>query len=293
VSASQASPLLVPVEELARHLGDREWIVVDCRFNLARPEAGEAAWRQGHIPGAWYAHLDRDLAAPPSPQTGRHPLPDPEALRALFSSWGLAPASRVVAYDDAGGAIAARLWWLLRWMGHAHASLLDGGWPAWTAAGLPVSTEAPEPRNGAFRGESGHMPMVSTAELERRVAGRDLVLFDARARPRFLGAEEPIDPVAGHIPGATNVPFQTSLAGDGRFRSGPELRARFEAAAPGTPPDQVIVMCGSGVTACHGLFAMELAGLPGARLYAGSWSEWIRAPHRPIARGEPAGPQQP
>jgi thiosulfate/3-mercaptopyruvate sulfurtransferase len=267
-------------------LDDPSWLVVDCRFNLAKPGAGEDAWRRGHIPGAFYAHLDRDLSSARTPQSGRHPLPRPDALAALFSRWGVAEDSRIVAYDDAGGGIAARLWWLLRWMGHGGAALLDGGWQAWQAAGLPVSTAEPPRQAGSFRGAPGRMPVVTTAELERRLGTPDLVLLDARARERYLGAGETIDPVAGHVPGATSVPFQGSLAADGRFRPPGELRPVFEQAMRGRAPAEAIVMCGSGVTACHDIFAMELAGLPGAGLYDGSWSEWIRSPARPVAVGE-------
>jgi thiosulfate/3-mercaptopyruvate sulfurtransferase len=216
-------------------------------------------------------------------------LPEPDTLVTLFASWGVTRQARVVAYDEAGGALAARLWWLLRWMGHAGVSLLDGGLPAWTRAGLPLATEPPVARTAPFTGSSGHMPVITTAELEARLADASLTLIDARARPRFLGIEEPLDPVAGHVPGAVNVPFQRNLAADGRFRPPAELRDEFARAAQGRSADGLAVMCGSGVTACHDLFAMELAGLPGAALYAGSWSEWIRSPRRPIETGESTG----
>jgi thiosulfate/3-mercaptopyruvate sulfurtransferase len=276
--------LLVSVEELSRNLGSPDWVIVDCRFNLARPDAGEAAYRKAHIPGAHYAHLDRDLASRPTAASGRHPLPDPEALRRLFSRWGVTPSTHVVAYDDAGGAIAARLWWLLRWMGHARAALLDGGFPAWQAAGLSLSDEPPVSRPAQFRGSPGHMPTADTDELERRLGDSRLLLLDARARPRYLGREEPIDPVAGHVPGAVNLPFQNSLETDGRFRDADELRSTLEPLLAGRPREEVVAMCGSGVTACHDIFALELAGLSGVRLYPGSWSEWIRSPTRPVAR---------
>lgn len=276
--------LLVSAEELSRHLDSPDWIIVDCRFNLARPDAGEAAYGAGHIPGAWYAHLDRDLASPRTAGSGRHPLPRPEDLVKLFSRWGVRKGARVVAYDDAGGAIAARLWWLLRWMGHAEASLLDGGLPAWQSAGFPLSVDLPAGRPAAFVGSPGQMKTIGVSDLERSLADPRLLLLDARAAARFRGDEEPIDPVAGHVPGAVNAPFQDSLARDGRFRDAPALRAGFTAAVGERDIGDVVFMCGSGVTACHGIFALELAGLPGARLYAGSWSEWIRSADRPIAR---------
>jgi len=263
-------------------------VVVDCRFNLMKPEAGRADWLAGHIPGAFYADLDRDLAGPASPATGRHPLPDPERLRVLFSSFGIGPETRVVAYDEGPGAIAARLWWLLRWMGHRHAALLDGGLAAWRAAGLPLATDAPAPVPGrSFTGQPGAMPTRDTAKLAAALASGDgrLRLLDARAPDRFAGTTEPIDPVAGHVPGAINAPFTGNLGSDGRFLSPGELAARFAALAGNRSPADVVCMCGSGVTACHNLFALELAGLSGAALYPGSWSEWIRSPDRPVAKG--------
>ena len=276
--------MLVSAAELSRHLGAPDWVVVDCRFNLARPDAGEAAYRTAHIPGSWYAHLDRDLASPPTPETGRHPLPKPEDLVRLFSRWGVGPSTRVVAYDDAGGAIAARLWWLLRWMGHRHAALLDGGMVAWKAAGLALSDELPAARTGAFQGTPGHMPVADVTELERRLGDSSLLLLDARAAARYHGREESIDPVAGHVPGAVSLPFKNNLEPDGRFRDGAKLRSALEPVVAGRRHEDVVAMCGSGVTACHDIFALELAGLTGVRLYPGSWSEWIRSPRRPVAR---------
>ncbi len=284
MSATPETRLLTSAAELSRHLGADDWVVVDCRFNLARPDAGEAAYREGHIPGAWYAHLDRDLASPVTPQSGRHPLPEPASLVKLFSTWGVGPSTRVVAYDDAGGALAARLWWLLRWMGHRHAALLDGGIAAWRAAGLPLSTERPVARGGAFRGTPGHMPVAEVAELERRLGADNLLLLDARAPARYHGREETIDPVAGHVPGAVNLPFSNNLAPDGRFRDVAELRAAFAPLVAGRGRGDIVAMCGSGVTACHDIFALELAGVTDVRLYPGSWSEWIRSPHRAVAR---------
>lgn len=278
----EADTLLVKPAELARHLADRDCVVVDCRFNLARPEAGEAAYRAAHIPGAFYAHLDRDLAGPRTAGSGRHPLPDPDELARLFSAWGVAADTRVTAYDDVGGAIAARLWWLLRWMGHRRASLLDGGLPAWQAAGLPLTADLPTPRRATFVGRPGQMPSVAVGEIEQRVPRGELLLVDARARPRFLGQEEPIDPVAGHVPGAVNAPHHENLAADGSFRSPEQLHGRFTSLLAGREVRDVAVMCGSGVTACQLVFALELAGLPGARLYPGSWSEWIRPGTRPV-----------
>ena len=275
--------MLTAIAELAARIDDPDWVVVDCRFNLAQPDAGEAAYRGGHIPGAHYAHLDRDLSAPRAADTGRHPLPDPDRLRESFSRWGIGSASHVVAYDDIGGAFAARLWWLLRWMGHGQASLLDGGLGAWLAAGLPLSIESPQRRAAHFVGYPGHMPTVTTAELQRRLGAPGLRLLDARAANRFHGRDENIDPVAGHVPGAISAPFQGNLTASGAFRSSQELKERFSALTQGHDNDGLVSMCGSGVTACHNIFAMELAGIRNVRLYPGSWSEWIRSPDRPVA----------
>lgn len=276
---------LVAAEDLAGEIGRSDRVVVDCRFDLGRPEAGEAAWRAGHIPGAWYAHLDRDLAGQRSATSGRHPLPDPQVLVQLFSRWGVGPQVRVVAYDAAGGAFAARLWWLLRWMGHDEVALLDGGLPAWLAAGQPLATAAPLARATAFKGSPGHMPVIDAVEIERRLDDPRLRLIDVRAPARYRGDEEPLDPVAGHVPGAINQPFQRNLAADGRFLQREELSRLLAPLAP-APSQDLAVMCGSGVTACHGLFALERAGITGARLYPGSWSEWVRTPGRPVARGD-------
>jgi thiosulfate/3-mercaptopyruvate sulfurtransferase len=280
--------LLISAQDLAAKLGAPDWVIVDCRFSLMKPDAGWQSYLEGHLPGAHYANLDRDLAAPRAPCTGRHPLPEPRTLRAAFSRWGVRPATHVIAYDDAGGAIAARLWWLLRWMGHRQAGLLDGGFNAWRAAGLPLATAATPAAAGEFHGEPGHMPTVDVAGIEANLRTARLTVLDARAPGRFQGREEPIDPVAGHVPGAVNAPFQDNLTSDGRFRPAEELRARFVRLAAERTPDEIVSMCGSGVTACHTLFALDVAGLHGARLYNGSWSEWITVPKRPIASGPSA-----
>lgn len=276
---------LIEAMELAA-LGD-DCIVVDCRFDLSRPLAGEEAYRAGHVPGAWYAHLDRDLSSPRTAMSGRHPLPSPGTIQQLLRRWGAAPRIPIVVYDDAGGAIAARLWWLLRWIGHDDVALLDGGWQAWVAAGLPVGVGNPV-SGGGQSGMAGYgggcMPVIGADEIERRLADRSLLLLDVRARSRFLGEAEPIDPVAGHVPGALNHPFHNHLSESGRFRPPEAIAAEYGRILQGRPVNEVAVMCGSGVTACHGLFALELAGMPGASLYAGSWSEWISGGHRPVAR---------
>lgn len=276
---------LIPVAELAAHVADPQWLIVDCRFELGKPETGERAYAAGHIPHAIYAHLDRDLASPVTPRTGRHPLPDPEKFAALLASWGMTPATQVVAYDADNAAYASRLWWLLRWVGHEAVAVLDGGFKAWTAAGLPTSTEVPSRPPGRFVARPNRDMWLDAGEVAERVQRADWRLLDARAPERFAGQVEPIDPVAGHVPGARNHPFASNLESDARFAPAQELRRRFAQSQDGVADDHTIVMCGSGVTACNLLLAMEAAGKRGARLYAGSWSEWIRDASRPVKKG--------
>jgi thiosulfate/3-mercaptopyruvate sulfurtransferase len=277
---------LIDVGALARELGRTDCIVVDCRFVLTAPSAGRAAYEAGHIPGARYAHLDDDLSRPPSSAEGRHPLPDRERFAATLGNLGIAAGDLVVAYDEGSGAIAARLWWMLGWLGHARRAVLDGGFAAWQEAGLPVEQQLPviAARRYVASGGSQGEGVVATSAIADAVAGGDL-LVDARAAPRYRGEQEPIDPKAGHVPGARNRPFSANVTPAGRFRPPGQLRAELTELLGGRRPEQLVAMCGSGVTACHLLLAMEVAGLPGGRLYAGSWSEWIRDPMRPIETG--------
>ena len=276
---------LIDATTLHARLDDPDWIVVDCRFSLADPEAGRRAYRDSHLPGAHYAHLDEDLSGPVTPTTGRHPLPDPERLARKLGVWGIDRDTRVVAYDDMGGMLAAaRLWWLLRWLGHTACAVLDGGLPAWRRAGWPLTAEAPSARPTTFAPRPDDRLWMSTEQVLTLPAAD--VLLDARAAARYRGEMEPIDPVAGHIPGALNLPTDGNLTPDGPFLPVAALRARFAAALGDRPPPSVIHTCGSGVTACHNLLAMEVAGLGGSRLYAGSWSEWVRDPRRAVAVGE-------
>ena len=278
---------LVETEVLAAHLSDPQWVVVDCRSVLTDHVAGPRMYADGHIPGACYLHLEQDLSGPITSQTGRHPLPDPALLAAKLGNAGVGRRTQVVVYDDAGGAIAARLWWLLRWLGHPEVAVLNGGWVQWLKESRPASRDVPrpEPREFHYRGVN-QSDYLTTAEVMRMVGGHQPgLLVDARAAGRYRGEGEIIDPVAGHVPGAINLPFAGNLGEDGRFNNPALLRRRFESALGGTTPERAVFMCGSGVTACHDLLAMELAGMKGAKLYAGSWSEWIRDETRPVARG--------
>lgn len=276
---------LISATDLAAHLNDSNWLIVDCRFDLAKPAAGEIAYRGGHIPNAVYAHLDRDLAAPITPSTGRHPLPSPQQFAATLSAWGVNAATQIVAYDADTGMYAARLWWMLRWVGHRSVAVLDGGFKAWLAAGLPVTNEIPQRTPTRFEVHPDRSAWLDVSEVADRLQRSDWRLLDARAPERFAGEVEPLDSVAGHVPGATNHPFALNLTADGRFLPEEELRARFAKSQAGVADDRTIAMCGSGVTACHLLLGLEIAGKPGAKLYAGSWSEWIRDAARPVARG--------
>jgi thiosulfate/3-mercaptopyruvate sulfurtransferase len=276
---------LIDARTLSERLADPAYVVVDCRHQLTDPSAGRVAYGRGHVPGARHADLDGDLSRRPAAGEGRHPLPDPDVFARTLGGWGIGNGSTVVAYDDASGAIAARLWWMLGWLGHERRLVLDGGFAAWQAAGLPVETREP-----SFR----------PAELVPRRIARDAVvatndvaavqragglLVDVRAAVRYRGEQEPIDPVAGHVPGAVNRPHSENVASDGRFRDAAQLRDALAKLLDGRAGADVVAMCGSGVTACHLLLAMAVAGLGEGKLYAGSWSEWIRDPARPIRTG--------
>jgi thiosulfate/3-mercaptopyruvate sulfurtransferase len=277
--------LLQPAD-LMGHLDDPGWLVVDCRFELSEPGSGQAAWSRGHIPGAIHAQLDRDLAGPVTPLSGRHPLPAPEAFAATLSRWGVARSTQVVAYDAASGMLAAaRLWWMLRWAGHDRVAVLDGGLPAWTSAGGSQDLSVRHLPPCAFELNLRAAATVTAAELQQSLARDGLLLVDARGPERFEGRAEPIDPVAGHVPGAVNHPCQWNLGPAGGFLAPADLLARWRATLGERNGPEVVCMCGSGITACHDLLALEHAGLSGGRLYAGSWSEWIRDPGRPVARG--------
>ena len=274
---------LIDGATLERHLGDPDWCVVDLRHQLSDTAYGERAYASGHIPGAIFLHLDRDLSGSMNGRNGRHPLPDPVLLARRLGNAGIGDATQVVVYDDAAGMIAGRLWWLLRWLGHTRVAFLDGGFPLWQAEGRPTSA-AIEKRPPAVFSGTPKGGAVDSGWLLAHLESPDLCLIDARGPDRFRGENETIDPVAGHIPGARNRCFKDNLEADGRFKSAARLREEYLALLAGLAPENAVLQCGSGVSACLNLLAMEVAGLPGARLYPGSWSEWCSDPERPVAR---------
>jgi thiosulfate/3-mercaptopyruvate sulfurtransferase len=274
---------LIGCETLSHSIGKPNWVVVDCRFDLMQPQAGYMAYQAGHLPGAVYADLNKDLSAAVTSRSGRHPLPDPTSFARQLGRWGISNASQVVVYDAGNGAYAVRLWWMLRWLGHPAVALLDGGLAAWQAAGLPLTVAIPQPSPAHFEVQLQSDYNVSTAQVRQGIEEGTLTVVDARTAARYAGEVEPIDPVAGHIPTALNYPYEANLDAQGRFLSTELLRSRFMTLA--VHPEQVVHMCGSGVTACHNLLAMEIAGLAGSKLYAGSWSEWVRDPGNPITKG--------
>ncbi len=281
---------LIEPLQLLPHLTDADWAIIDCRFDLARPAWGERAFEAGHIPHALYAHLDRDLSGAHSSVSGRHPLPEVATLAATFGRFGINAGVQVIAYDQGNGALAARLWWLLRYLGHRAVAVLNGGFDAWQRAQLPVEARAQVRPARAFAA----VPDAAMLALQQEIAAGSAagtfrtgpaLLVDARAADRFAGQNETLDPVAGHVPGARNHPFASNLDAAGRFLPAAQLRSAWQQTLGASPATQLIAMCGSGVTACHNLLALEVADLPGARLYAGSWSEWIRDPTHAVELG--------
>ncbi len=272
------SGTLIDAAALAAHVGDPDWICFDCRHSLADPEYGGAAYAAGHIPGARFADLDRYLAAPPGVR-GRHPLPERDLLVARFRAWGVTAESQLIAYDDAGGMFACRFWWLARWLGHAKAAVLDGGLAAWQEHGGGLTSTAPQPLATEF---AAGAPLTRVVSADAIVANPKLTLIDARAAERYAGIEEPIDPVAGHIPGALSLPCSNNLDDRGRFLRDGDRFASLAGA-------DVVSYCGSGVTATHNILAMILAGHKEPALYPGSWSEWLQEPSRGVEVGTPAG----
>lgn len=276
---------LIDPATLARRLGDPGWVVLDVRHDLARPDDwGRAQYRAGHLPGAVFVHLDADLSAPKTGTNGRHPLPSAEAAAALFGRCGIDAGTQVVCYDQNSGMFASRAWWMLRWLGHRAVAVLDGGYDRWVREGRPVTTEAPSPEARTFP-IRGRLPVVEAAEILSSLRTRSLVVVDARSPERFRGETEPLDPVAGHIPGAINRPYAANLGPDGTFKDAAALKGEYDALLRDVPPERVVHHCGSGVSACHSVLAMAVAGYPITRLYPGSWSEWVADRSRPVATG--------
>lgn len=283
---------LITAQQLAERLEASALVILDCRFALEDIDYGQRSYAEGHIEGAHFADLERDLSGPViKGVTGRHPLPDPQRLVERLRAWGIDndsdSDSDIVLYDDGPGAFAARAWWLLAWLGkRSGVAILDGGLKAWHAAGLPLSLDPPAKREGTFSGEPDVSLVVDAAQLSERLGKPDLTLIDARGLPRFRGEVEPIDPVAGHIPGAQCAAFTDNLGPEGHFLPVDQLKKRFAEKLGKRAPEQLVAYCGSGVTACHNLFALALAGYPLGKLYAGSWSEWITDPQRQVAKGD-------
>lgn len=277
---------VISATDLSPHIGDPTWIIVDCRHDLADPDAGRRAYAEGHLTGAVFASIDDALSAKSRDGKfrGRHPLPEREAFADTLRRWGISENSQVVAYDAQGGMFAARLWWMLRWVGHAAVAVLDGGLPAWTAAGGALTQEMPVRARGTLVAHSALTREVDADTVLANLRAPAFTVLDARAPDRFRGENETLDPVGGHIPGARNAFFRNNLQEDQRFKSPEVLRKQYSELIDA--PGKTVMQCGSGVTACHNLLAMEIAGLSGAALYPGSWSEWCSDPSRPVARGE-------
>ena len=271
---------LVSTAELAAHPG---WRVFDCRHDLAKPALGEEQYREAHVPGALFAHLDRDLSAPKTGRNGRHPLPEPKNFVKWVEKTGILSTDQVVCYDAGNGAMAARLWWMLRWIGHDAVAVLDGGMAKWLAEGRPVTAQVPRSEPSRYSDHLKTQVAVDVNDVVQR--GREMLLLDARAPARYRGEQEPIDPVAGRIPGARSRFNMENVSPQGTFKSADQLRREFQAVLGNRAPSEVVHYCGSGVAACHNLLAMEVAGLPGGRLFAGSWSEWSADRARPVETG--------
>lgn len=285
---AMAYTTLISTDTLYTHLDEPDWAIVDCRYDLANEAWGVQQYRASHIPGAVYASLGHDMAGARTGTNGRHPLPQPDALGETFSRFGIGSGVQVVAYDQDTGMYAARLWWLLRYLGHHDVAVLDGGFAKWTREERPTASGEETRARRKFEGAPHDDVRVTAAEVERHLGDRAFRLVDARAAERYAGATEPLDKVAGHIPGAANHYFKDNLAPEGTFLPPFELRARLSRALGSQPPERAVCYCGSGVTACHNILAMTHAGMHGARLYPGSWSEWCSDPRRPVATGERA-----
>lgn len=277
---------LLDPSTLALKLTDPNWVVIDCRFDLANPAKGEAEYLEAHLPGARYAHLDRDLSGAKTGRNGRHPLPEPDAIARNFSALGISAGTQVVAYDADSGMYASRLWWMLRWMGHDAVAVLDGGLARWQREGHPVRGGVESSVPGTFTGSPRPGWRLSADDVQKDLGNPVRLLVDARAPERYRGMNETLDPVAGHIPGAANYFFGQNLTAEKTFKSPDDLKTQWNAVIKGHDAADVVMYCGSGVTACHNLLALEHAGIQGVKIFPGSWSEWSADPSRPKATTE-------
>jgi len=274
---------IISVEDLNKNLNNSNWFIFDCRFLLKDPQGGLKKFQQGHIPGAQFADMDKDLASPITETSGRHPLPDPEVFISKLREWGVNNDAQIICYDDMSGAFAARMWWLLKWLGHNDVAVLDGGIDKWIASNYALETEVQSQTTSSFAATANDAMWVDINFVQQELAANNIKLLDARSSERYTGEDKKTDPVPGHVPGATSFPFAGNLNKQGMFLSAAELKQRFAAEFAEGQHGQVINMCGSGVTACHNLLAMSVAGLPMTRLYVGSWSEWIKDSNRPVS----------
>jgi thiosulfate/3-mercaptopyruvate sulfurtransferase len=272
---------LIDPSTLAPRLTDPNWIVIDCRFDLTNPARGEELYREGHIPGARYADLDRHLSGPKTGKNGRHPLPDSDVLSRTFSDLGISSTSQVVAYDADNGMYASRLWWMLRWMGHDAVAVLDGGLARWQREGHPVRGGVESSTPGTFKGAPRPGWRLTVDEVAKDLGRVDRLLVDSRTADRYRGIGETLDPVGGHIPGAANYFYGQNLTAEKTFKDPDDIKTQWDPVLKGRDPREVVVYCGSGVTACHNLLALEHAGIHGVRIFPGSWSEWSADPSRP------------
>ena len=275
---------LISPKTVNEHLEDPNWRFFDCRYVLTEPDKKQAEFAESHLPGATYAHVNHDLAAPQiQGKTGRHPLPKIAELSKTFSAWGISSSTQVVVYDDAGGAYAVRLWWMLRWLGHDAVAVMDGGWPRWVQEGRQVTAALTVSEPKIFKASPRDYWLVTAEDIKADLDNYEVRILDARNSDRFQGINETLDPVAGHIPGAVSAPFVENLDEDGNWKSKSVLRLMYEKLLSGSPAEQAVSYCGSGITACHNILAMYHAGLGDSRLYCGSWSDWIADHKRPVA----------
>ncbi len=277
---------IISAHDLHENIRDNSWFVFDCRFMLKDAQGGLRKFNQGHIPGAQFANLDTDLSSPMTTSSGRHPLPDPQVFTEKLRSWGVRNDCQAICYDDSSGAFAARMWWLLNWVGHRRVAVLDGGIDKWSELGFALETKTTARPTSVFIAEVDDFIWVDTNFIQRRMQVGDITLLDARSHERFTAIDQKTDPRPGHVPGAINYPFAGNLDKQGIFLPADELQKRFTPVFSNHRRDQIISMCGSGVTACHNLLAMSIAGFPSTRLYVGSWSEWSKDANRPVATGE-------